>query len=82
MIRLIVVAAMIIAGLVAVTRSEPSPPDARPGIDGAVWHAAGIVPFPQPGQAPPLRLSDLSGKTVDLRHLRGRVVMLYFWTTW
>lgn len=81
MIRSAIVAAAIL-GLVAATRSECGAADPKPGIDGAVWQAAGVVPFPKPGQAPPLRLSDLSGKTVDLRQLRGRLVMVYFWATW
>lgn len=81
MIRSTLVAAAIMA-LAAVARSEGSPSDAKPGIDAAVWHAAGIVPFPQPGPAPPLRLSDLSGKVVDLRQLRDRLVMVYVWATW
>ncbi len=68
--------------LVAVARSECSPGYAKPGIDSAVWQAAGVVPSPRPRHAPPLRLNDLSGKTADLRHLRGRLVMLYFWATW
>ena len=80
MIRLMIVVTAILGLLVA--RSECSPPDAKPGVDGAVWQAAGIVPFPQPEQAPPLRLSDLSGRTVDLRQLRGRLVIVYFWATW
>ncbi len=81
MIRLLIVATFVVA-LVVVTRSECAPAEPRLGIDGAVWHAAGIVPLPQPDTAPPLRLSDLSGKTVDLHRLRGRLVMLYFWATW
>lgn len=81
MIRLMIVVAAI-SGLLVVARSECSPPDTKPGIDGSVWQAAGILPFPQPVQAPALRLSDLSGKTVDLRQLRGRLVMVYFWATW
>lgn len=81
MIRSMILAAALLS-LVAITRTESAPPDAKQGIDGAIWHAAGIVPFPAGGQAPPFRLSDLSGKTVDLRQLRGRVVMLYFWATW
>jgi hypothetical protein len=81
MIRSAIVAALVLE-LLAVARLEGSPSDAKPGVDAAVWHAAGIVPFPQPDQAPPLRLSDVSGKTADLRHLRGWLVMLYFWATW
>jgi hypothetical protein len=81
MIRLMIVVAMVL-GLLIVARSECSPPDAKPGGDGGVWQAAGIVPLPQPTQAPSLRLSDLAGKTVDVRQLRGRLVMVYFWATW
>ncbi len=32
--------------------------------------------------APPLSLSDLSGKTTNLSDLRGKVVVLNFWATW
>lgn len=81
MIRSAIVATAIL-GLVAATGPECLSADPKPGIDGAVWHATGVVPLPQARQAPPLRLSDLRGKTVDLRHLRGRLVMLYFWATW
>lgn len=81
MIRSAIVAAAVL-GLVAVARSEGLPSDPTPRIDGAVWQAAGIVPVPRATQAPPLRLNDLAGKTVDLRSLRGRLVMVYFWATW
>lgn len=40
--------------------------------------AAPSKPFP----APPFSVPDLAGGTVDLDGLRGRVVVLYFWTTW
>jgi hypothetical protein len=81
MIRLMIVGAAIV-GLLVAAPSECSPPDGKPGIDGAVWRAAGVVPVPRPVPAPSLRLSDLSGKTVDIRQLRGRLVMVYFWATW
>ena len=81
MIRSVMVAAMV--GLIAIGgmgRFSAAP--AEPGVEAAVWRAAGIVPFPGSLQAPPLHLSDLSGKPVDIQHLRGRLVMLYFWATW
>jgi thiol-disulfide isomerase/thioredoxin len=33
-------------------------------------------------QAPVLARQDLSGRTVDLKDLRGRVVLVNFWATW
>lgn len=36
----------------------------------------------KPKPAPALQLKDMEGKTVDLRKLRGRWVLVHFWATW
>jgi thiol-disulfide isomerase/thioredoxin len=48
---------------------------------GAAWAAA---PLRSWGDRPTPRLAapDLSGKAVDLKDLRGRVVLVNFWATW
>jgi cytochrome c biogenesis protein CcmG, thiol:disulfide interchange protein DsbE len=33
-------------------------------------------------QAPPITLNTLDGKQIDLRDLRGKVVIVTFWATW
>jgi hypothetical protein len=58
---------------------------------GALLHAAplqesmtalGLTAIPAEFTAPELRLPDLQGSLVNLQEYRGKVVMLYFWTTW
>ena len=36
----------------------------------------------RPAVAPPFSLPDLNGTSIRLADLQGRIVMLYFWTTW
>lgn len=36
----------------------------------------------RPAIAPPFSLPDVNGTTIQLTDLRGRIVVLYFWTTW
>lgn len=51
---------------------------------GAAFGPAGAraeVPAPAPGQQPGLTGTTLRGQPFDLRRLRGRVVLVYFWST-
>ena len=57
-------------------------PQADKTPDLTLWRAAGIVRLARPADPPPLILPDLSGHLVDLRQLRGQVVLVYFWATW
>lgn len=51
--------------------------DVRPRLE-----ALGIGIPARPLAAPTFSLPDLDGTSVRLGDLRGRIVMLYFWTTW
>ena len=53
----------------------------RPPLETLLAEARIAVP-PTPFPAPSVSVRDVAGGTVDLAGLRGRVVLLYFWTTW
>ena len=74
--------AVAMAGFFAADAGHPTGVLAGPGVEPALWQAAGVVQLSKPAPPPPLSLRDLSGELVDLRGFRGRVVMLYFWATW
>ncbi len=41
-----------------------------------------IQPYDPPKPAPAFALPDLNGKTVRLEDQRGKLTLLFFWTTW
>lgn len=47
-----------------------------------LWGAMGVARPLKSFEAPSISLGDLSGRPFRLKDFRGRVVMLYFWTTW
>lgn len=54
------------------------------GTAGAApdFAAMQVQPYDPPKPAPAFSLPDLDGKAHQLADLRGKVVMLFFWTTW
>ena len=48
----------------------------------ALWEAADVSRVIRPFEAPQFVLPDLEGRRSGLQAFRGRVVLLYFWTTW
>jgi cytochrome oxidase Cu insertion factor (SCO1/SenC/PrrC family) len=54
------------------------------GLAGAApdFAAMQVQPYEPPKPAPPFSLPDLDGKTHQLTDLRGKAVMIFFWTTW
>jgi len=48
----------------------------------ALFERAGVAPADKPMQAPDFSLPALSGETVRLGDLAGRLVLVNFWATW
>ena len=44
--------------------------------------AVNVQPYEPPRPAPAFSLPDLEGRTRTLADTQGRVVMVFFWTTW
>ncbi len=64
--------------ILAVAISSPAAEDEVRSLLRELWVQ---VPPPEMG-APLFSLPDVNGTTVRLADLKGRAVMLYFWTTW
>ena len=47
-----------------------------------LWDAVEVNRAIRPFEAPRFALPDLDGQRSGLDAFRGRVVLLYFWTTW
>jgi cytochrome oxidase Cu insertion factor (SCO1/SenC/PrrC family) len=54
-------------------------PGAATGPDFATMQ---VQPYEPPKPAPAFALPDLDGKTVRLEDFRGKVLLLFFWSTW
>jgi cytochrome oxidase Cu insertion factor (SCO1/SenC/PrrC family) len=46
------------------------------------FSALNIQPYEPPKPAPAFSLPDIEGKPRQLADLHGKVVMVFFWTTW
>jgi cytochrome oxidase Cu insertion factor (SCO1/SenC/PrrC family) len=66
-----VVALLVLAGTPAWAADTP-----------ALWDAAEVSRALQVIEAPGFALPDPDGRRTTLESFRGRVVLLYFWTTW
>lgn len=61
---------------------SPWPASGQGAVAPALWEAAGVTPAARRVLAPRFALKDPGGRSLDIGGASGRVVMLYFWTTW
>ena len=52
------------------------------GASGDPFETIGVERVAEPRPAPDVAFRTLDGRAADLRELRGRVVLLGFFTTW
>src|SRR5437764_523125 len=72
-----IAAALVLAGLVLVVMQHrpATTPKESPSEEGSAPVAAG-------DKAADFKLEDLTGKTISLTSLKGKVIFLNFWATW
>lgn len=71
-----------LAGLILSREGFPYKRQSPAITDGDLFKKLNIEKSDKEIQAPDFTLKDLSGNTVSLRELRGKVVFLNFWATW
>jgi thiol-disulfide isomerase/thioredoxin len=67
------------AAMASSTRADPKPDPGPPPLTTASSQFVELRPLVE---APPLELHRVDGKAVNLRSLKGKVVLLSFWATW
>ena len=55
---------------------------AAPVVAAPDFASLQVQQYDPPRPAPAFSLPDLEGRNATLAGLRGKVVMLFFWTTW
>lgn len=80
--RIVSALLMVLLGVAAASGGMHGQSDPGRLQSSALLRDLGIDTPPQPFPARSFTLLDLSGKAVGLGDFRGRVVMLYFWTTY
>lgn len=70
---------MVLAGALGLTLLLASSGN---GADVDHFSALNIVHFAKPVTAPDFKLADIQGNVVSFSSLKGKVVLLNFWTTW
>ena len=68
---------LVVLGTLLVSGLALAAPAAGPDLG-----ALDFQPYESPKPAPAFSLPDLAGHTWNLAELRGKVVLLFFWTTW
>jgi thiol-disulfide isomerase/thioredoxin len=77
--RRIFLALLVGMGMTAPFPAQSEPQTAPPPLMSATSQFVELRPL---AEAPPLKLERIDGRIVDLRSLRGKVVLLSFWATW
>jgi cytochrome oxidase Cu insertion factor (SCO1/SenC/PrrC family) len=70
---------LVLVGALGLTLFLASP---GTGSDENHFSAVNVVRFAKPVTTPDFKLADIQGNVVSFSSLKGKVVLLNFWTTW